>query len=1005
MAMSRPDGVAFEVDSDFQSTEGDLGGQLAETGSSDGGQEEMYIPVKVLGRGAFGEAILYRKTEDNSLLVWKEVDLTRLSEKERQESQTEIEILSMLDQPNIVSYYNHFLDGTTLLIEMEYANGGNLYEKIVHQADLFPEELIIWYFFQLVSAVAHIHEYGILHRDIKTLNIFLTKSGLVKLGDFGISKILENTSKMAESYVGTPYYMSPELIKGERYSFKSDIWSVGCVLYELLTLKRTFDASNPLRLAARIVEGIKMGEIDTSYSETIRSLAHQLLSDDTDKRPEAKDILLYPIFISLGKDMERKVWELNATTRKTRMSVTTDTVPVVTSKTSEVYYWGGGKQNPQKLDIFHGGSSALQVCAGRSHYAVVTVEKELFTWANVQGGVAMVGQLGHGDTASYRAPRRVECLTGTAISQVGCGEEFTACLTEEGKVYACGSDYWGCLGGENEQGDEVMIPIEVEFFSGRPVAQISCGDAHIVVLTREQEVYSWGCGEFGRLGLGSEDDFASPQKVEFCGSKTIKTIHCGPDGTFFLTANGRVLACGTNEHNKLGFNLSASGLVKRKKKLSYDIPCKLQPTLVRSLSRYQIVQIAAGQTHSAAIDVHGLLITFGSNKFGQLGVGDFKPRRSINVLRGSLMGRQVRRVSCGDGFTVAATSDNMIYSWGNGEDGRLGVTSDRGEKGPKGLHPSSVSRPRPIFGSLHLASDVSCRHWNTIMVVEKVLQQKTIRSQISTGKEEVDDSVFGSVRCTSEDGAMSDRDSGVPESFIAPDASNGQVNTVGDSVPPTWLQRELADSDIIPMAGTSAACPDDSVRPPDDSGVDFADCVPEWLKKELEDENYIAMATTNDAATVPVREEENDVEAFAVDEESTEVAQRVPPDGDEDTSQGHHPSLNISVEAQLRETIAALQEQLQQVQTDNQQLRDIVSEQNEKIRSLESKSKAHTEVDSQIWALIDQWQEECSEVAGGSRDGRRPRPATVPSARRPVTAPAPAQAHTAPGNITSPRIV
>ncbi|KAI8488761.1 Serine/threonine-protein kinase Nek9 [Branchiostoma belcheri] len=663
------------------------------------------------------------------------------------------------------------------------------------------------------------------------------------------------------------------------------------------------------------------------------------------------------------------------------MSVTTDTVPVVTSKTSEVYYWGGGKQNPQKLDVFHGGSSALQVCAGRSHYAVVTVEKELFTWANVQGGVAMVGQLGHGDTASYRAPRRVDCLIGTAITQVGCGEEFTACLTEEGKVYACGSDYWGCLGGENEHGDEVMIPVEVEFFSGRPVAQISCGDAHIVVLTREQEVYSWGCGEFGRLGLGSEDDFASPQKVEFCGSKTIKTIHCGPDGTFFLTANGRVLACGTNEHNKLGFNLSASGLVKRKKKISYDIPCKLQPTLVRSLSRYQIVQISAGQTHSAAIDVHGLLITFGSNKFGQLGVGDFKPRRSINVLRGSLMGRQVLRAACGDGFTVAATSDNMIYSWGNGEDGRLGVTSDRGEKGPKGLHPASVSRPRPIFGSLHLASDVSCRHWNTIMVVEKVLQQKTIRSQISTGKaEEVDDSVFGSVCCTSEDGAMSDRDSGVPESFVAPVSSNREVNTVGDSVPPPWLQRELADSDIIPMAGTSAACPDDSVRPPDDSGVDFADCVPEWLKKELEDENYIPMATTNDADTVPVREEENDVEAFAVDGEVTEVAQRVPPDGDEDTSQGHHPSLNMSVEAQLRETIAALQEQLQQLQTDNQQLRDIVSEQNEKIRSLENKSKAHTEVDSQIWALIDQWQEECSEVVGGSRDGRRPRPATCDEA-------------------------
>ncbi|XP_077868381.1 serine/threonine-protein kinase Nek9-like, partial [Saccoglossus kowalevskii] len=128
-------------------------------------------------------------------------------------------------------------------------------------------------------------------------------------------------------------------------------------------------------------------------------------------------------------EMEHKVKELNSASRKLRMSVSqTDTIPVVTSKTSEVYYFGGGRQIPQKLDTFTIGDSALQVSISSCHFAVVTVEKELFTWANVQGGQGMVGQLGHGDTASYRMPKKVAALQGQGVVNVSCGEEFTACV-------------------------------------------------------------------------------------------------------------------------------------------------------------------------------------------------------------------------------------------------------------------------------------------------------------------------------------------------------------------------------------------------------------------------------------------------------------------------------------------------------------------------------------------------------------------------------------------------
>lgn len=218
-------------------------------------------------------------------MVWKEVDLTRLSEKERRDALNEIVILALLQHDNIIAYYNHFMDNTTLLIELEYCNGGNLYDKILRQKDkLFEEEMVVWYLFQIVSAVSCIHKAGILHRDIKTLNIFLTKANLIKLGDYGLAKKLNSEYSMAETLVGTPYYMSPELCQGVKYNFKSDIWAVGCVIFELLTLKRTFDATNPLNLCVKIVQGIRAMEVDSSqYSLGLIQLVHACL-DQRDGR-------------------------------------------------------------------------------------------------------------------------------------------------------------------------------------------------------------------------------------------------------------------------------------------------------------------------------------------------------------------------------------------------------------------------------------------------------------------------------------------------------------------------------------------------------------------------------------------------------------------------------------------------------------------------------------------------------------------------------------------------
>uniref|UniRef100_A0A670IHS0 Serine/threonine-protein kinase Nek9 n=1 Tax=Podarcis muralis TaxID=64176 RepID=A0A670IHS0_PODMU len=679
-----------------------------------GEQEELhYAPIRVLGRGAFGEATLYRRTEDDSLVVWKEVDLTRLSEKERRDALNEIVILALLQHDNIIAYYNHFMDNTTLLIELEYCNGGNLYDKILRQKDkLFEEEMVVWYLFQIASAVSCIHREGILHRDIKTLNIFLTKANLIKLGDYGLAKKLNSEYSMAETLVGTPYYMSPELCQGVKYNFKSDIWAVGCVAFELLTLKRTFDATNPLNLCLKIVQGNRAMEVDSSvYSLDLIHMVHSCLDQDPEKRPTADELLETPLI------------------SKHRRTSTMNEAPiaVVTSRTSEVYVWGGGKSSPQKLDAIKSGCSARQVCAGNTHFAVVTVEKELYTWVNMQGGTKLHGQLGHGDKASYRQPKHVEKLQGKAIRQVSCGDDFTVCITDEGQAFAFGSDYYGCIGVSKAFGSEVLEPRQLTVFLSNPVEQVSCGDNHVAVLTRNREVYTWGCGEYGRLGLDSEEDHSLPQKVEIQKTSNIVSVQCGSDGTFLLTQAGKVLACGLNEFNKLGLNQCTSGIINHD--AYQEIPYTTCFTLAKKLSFYKVRTIAPGKTHTAAIDERGRLLTFGSNKCGQLGVGDYKKRLGINLLGGPLGGKQVIRVSCGDEFTIAATDDNHIFAWGNGGNGRLAMTPT------ERAHSSDIctSWPRPIFGSLHYVPDLSCRGWHTIIIVEKVINSKTILRSSSSG--------------------------------------------------------------------------------------------------------------------------------------------------------------------------------------------------------------------------------------------------------------------------------
>ncbi|KAA6403113.1 MAG: putative serine/threonine-protein kinase Nek1 [Streblomastix strix] len=216
---------------------------------------DRYIRQKVVGRGSFGAAVLVKSKVNQRLYILKEINIQQMSKKEKEESINEIRVLSKLRHPNIIAYRESFIERGLLCIIMDYADGGDIYQKIQNcKGKLMDEEEILNYFVQICLAIKHVHDRKILHRDLKTQNIFLTKDNIVKLGDFGIARILNSTLEFAKTAIGTPYYLSPEICENKSYSFQSDIWSLGCVLYELTTLKHAFDSNNMKGLVMKILK-------------------------------------------------------------------------------------------------------------------------------------------------------------------------------------------------------------------------------------------------------------------------------------------------------------------------------------------------------------------------------------------------------------------------------------------------------------------------------------------------------------------------------------------------------------------------------------------------------------------------------------------------------------------------------------------------------------------------------------------------------------------------------
>ncbi|KAJ5092528.1 hypothetical protein NUU61_007398 [Penicillium alfredii] len=307
-------------------------------------EADKYDILEKIGCGSFGIIRKVKRKTDGFILCRKEINYIKMSQKEREQLTAEFNILSSLRHPNIVAYYHreHLKASQDLYLYMEYCGGGDLSMVIknLKKTNKFAEEEFVWRILsQLVTALYRCH-YGadpadvgsnilgpaskpsglkgkqgqvtILHRDLKPENIFLGSDNTVKLGDFGLSKQMQSHD-FASTYVGTPFYMSPEICAAEKYTLRSDIWAVGCIMYELCQKEPPFNARTHIQLVQKIREG-KFTSLPDCYSPELKNVIGSCLRVNPDHRPDTSSLINLPVIRLMRK--EKEVVDLGKTLRR-----------------------------------------------------------------------------------------------------------------------------------------------------------------------------------------------------------------------------------------------------------------------------------------------------------------------------------------------------------------------------------------------------------------------------------------------------------------------------------------------------------------------------------------------------------------------------------------------------------------------------------------------------------------------------------------------------------------
>ena len=252
---------------------------------------------KIIGKGSYGIVYSAKKISTGEIYAIKKINITNLTHYENKSIINELKILACHNCPYIIQYESVFIHLNNIYIITEYAQKGDISQLIKRYKTnhtYFTENQIWYYFIQICIGLRYLHKNNIIHRDIKPANLFIDKNNNIKIGDFGIIKTLQSYMMYAQTLIGTPYYMSPEIYKNQRYNTKIDIWSLGCILYEMITLKLPFNDNNIQGLKYKIFNG-KFENIPENirkkYSPELLNLLYSLININPYRRYSIDDIL------------------------------------------------------------------------------------------------------------------------------------------------------------------------------------------------------------------------------------------------------------------------------------------------------------------------------------------------------------------------------------------------------------------------------------------------------------------------------------------------------------------------------------------------------------------------------------------------------------------------------------------------------------------------------------------------------------------------------------------
>uniref|UniRef100_A0A803L4T6 Ultraviolet-B receptor UVR8 n=1 Tax=Chenopodium quinoa TaxID=63459 RepID=A0A803L4T6_CHEQI len=284
----------------------------------------------------------------------------------------------------------------------------------------------------------------------------------------------------------------------------------------------------------------------------------------------------------------------------------------------------------------------LLVSAGASHSVALLSGNVVCSWGRGEDG-----QLGHGDAEDRFSPVQLSALDGHDVNSITCGADHTLAYSEPRvQVYSWGWGDFGRLGHGNST--DLFIPHPIKTLDGVKIKQIACGDSHCLAVTMDGVVASWGRNQNGQLGIGTAEDSLIPQKIQAFQGIPVKMVAAGAEHSAAVTESGEVYGWGWGRYGNLGLG---------------DRKDRLVPERSSSIDGIKMIQVACGWRHTITVTSSGSIYTYGWSKYGQLGHGDFEDHLTPYKLE-ALSGQMISQISGGWRHTMAVTSEGKLYGWG-----------------------------------------------------------------------------------------------------------------------------------------------------------------------------------------------------------------------------------------------------------------------------------------------------------------------------------------------------